>query len=188
MTYGMPKLAIFAALAACLGMPAQSVGKPIKAVVTSAPKRIIVEPNDFICVSVKVSQELWPDSLDKPNGTGLSSWLVNSLRKKFRENGKLGDATRFRTNENDIDPMCNALSSVYINAKYDIEDKDIIYRKSEILLGNVRYELSNKKKISDEVSSGRVVVLHGQSDVKKLVFSDVEIMANEIFERFLIAK
>lgn len=183
------RLATLSCLAACSLTSASSAGSFSVNDPTLAAPKIIVAPGSFVCVSATVPQALWPDPLDSYDGPGLSGWFVNSFRKKFIEIGKLGKATRFRTNENDIDPICNNESSIYVDLYYISKiNSDLIYYKMRVHEGKIARNFSGSINVEEEVSSGRVEVKFGESRIKKVILNNITARATEVFNNVFIVK
>lgn len=182
----MMMMAAITGLAACSSTPAQSIEIPASG--AARPQSIVVEPDSVICALVTVPQELWPDPLEKYDGTGLSTWLVNSFRKRFSEVGKLGKTTRFRTHDNDRDPACNSSSSIYVSIHFEREgDKKLSYR-AEVHSGDVKRYLNGKVDVDEEIRSGRLIITRGESGLKKVIFEQVRSTANQISNDILVIK
>ncbi len=166
-------------MTACWSFPAQSADKAITA---SEPRRILVQRDSFICASVRVSDEIWPEERwEIGQGKGLSTFLVNGLRKNFRSVGKLGSATRFRTNDNGRDPVCSDVNSIYVSISYVSAGVDRLFTATvKVIHGDIKRHSKHVVDVDEEMRSGRLVATHGQNATRKAIFADVTRSADEI--------
>jgi hypothetical protein len=166
-------------MTACWSFPAQSADKTITA---SEPRRILLQRDSFICASVRVSDEIWPkERWEIGQGTGLSTFLVNGLRKNFRGVGELGNATRFRTNDNGRDAVCSDVNSIYVSISYVSAGVDRLFSATvEVIHGDMMRHSKHVVNVDEEVRSGRLVVTQGENATRKAIFADVTRSADEI--------
>jgi hypothetical protein len=140
-----------------------------------------VERDSYICVSVDVSADIWPkDRWEIEEGTGLSTFLVNGLRKEFIKAGKLGNTNRFRAHDNDRDPTCSDKASIYINVTYEGIEDGLFSAAVDVDYGSVKRRSVHEVNVAEEMNSGRLVILQGQNKVKGAIAADIKRIAREI--------
>lgn len=172
-----------AALVGVFGfLPLQSATAMNETATVSEARRIIIDPDIYICASVKVSAEIWPlEPWEIREGTGLSSYLINGLRKNFKEAGKLGNATRFRVNDNGRDPVCSKQDTVFINISYESDGGDALLRASvDVIHDDIKWHSAHIINVEEEVKSGRLNLTYSDDQVRRAIYTDLIRSAGEI--------
>ena len=150
--------------------------------------RFIVEQETVVCVSVTVTSDLWPPTVAEPREPKLSGFLANQFRNQFSAIGKLGKPTRFRTNDNDLDPTCNSSEALYVNVKYRAGalERNIV-TETNIVFDKKIWSALVVRDINQEMQRGTLTITGGKDPVRTAIFDDLRRIASQAVKEVIVA-